>query len=109
MIDKEAVDLIKRTVLAAMKLREESYVNAPEGCDGPGQYSIDMEVACIQACKENGVHHTLAPLIWLAIGDWSNDVGAWAEGEYDSSFNDDGELVVVDESAGCPDAEYDRR
>lgn len=92
-IEKEAVETIRHIVLTAMSMHEASYIPLSEGPDSPGKYAMTMEECAVEACKLRGAHHLLAPLVWLALAGAWNDVQAWAEGEYDSSFTDDGKLV----------------
>lgn len=92
-VEEEAVFAIRRVILTAIVMHEASYEHPPDGGDSPGEYTMTMEECVIEACKLRGVHHLLAPLVWLALAGTHNDARAWAEGEYDSSFTENGKFV----------------
>jgi len=81
--------LLKNVTNEAARLREASWRADLTG------YDKDTEASVLEACRELGVPATVAPLIWLALTNNWNDVLAWADGEYDSSFTPDGYMVSV--------------
>jgi hypothetical protein len=72
---------IRKVFQRTAQIREESWVGGQEDGDG---YGMSMEDAAIAACKEGRIPDTLAPLVWLSLSGWWNDVLAWANGQYDS-------------------------
>lgn len=97
-VDRLAVQAVRKCIKDAMRIHEESYVHDTIEVAGVslanGRYGMAMEDAVIQACRENSVHHLLAPLVWLALAEnGHNDVQAWADGDYDASFDADGKPV----------------
>lgn len=103
-IDQKLVIIIRLVVLTAVELREKSYIQG-KNMFSPGVYGLTMEKACLESCKTHHVHHTLAPLIWLALSEFFNDVQAWAEGEYDSLFDENGNWVDMVEPKTTTEAE----
>lgn len=77
---------LREVVKQAAKLHEESY-----NFDTL-RYGLSLEDSALRALEEAGLPVTLAPLIYLSLSGWWNDVLAWAAGEYE---RDDAEKVLL--------------
>lgn len=84
------LEALRTAVKRTMEIHEASWDQTDPD---DSRYTIEREQAAVQACREAGLDTKFAPLIWLALAGAANDVQAWAEGEYDGSFDANGDLI----------------
>jgi len=70
-------ELVRKAVLDAMKIREDSFV------EESGEYDKDYIMSMIESCKNNNLDLKMAYILYLAVSSWWNDAADWANGECD--------------------------